>query len=88
VLVLRPSVLIEPYAYLDPSDPFKTQFSVTNDGLLSINDVQISCRLDNVVAQSRNIRVHIADSESRDFSKSYPEIDSHATETAECLIPL
>jgi hypothetical protein len=54
---LAPRISVSPSASLNPSDPFSTPFEVSNDGYLSIRDVQFLCRLTDVQAQPPGINL-------------------------------
>jgi len=45
---LHPRVSVLPSTYLDPSDPLKALFEVTNEGLLSLYNVKVSCAIERV----------------------------------------
>jgi len=47
-LVLKPSILIEPYATQDARRPFAEQFSVQNNSVYDISQVFSACIIDNV----------------------------------------
>lgn len=45
----RPDIHIEHHGLIDPKQPFRTAFSVTNDGLTSVSEVTSFCRMNDIV---------------------------------------
>ena len=48
-VALYPKPSVTPSTYLDPSNPLKTLFNVSNDGFIPLHDVQVSCAINQVV---------------------------------------
>src|SRR4051812_18087253 len=48
VLSFSSRISVSPSLQLDPSDLFSTQFQVSNDGYLSIYNVQFTCRYNHI----------------------------------------
>lgn len=49
---LHPKISVSSSTYLDPSAPLKALFNVTNDGLMTLHNVQPSCAIRHVVLDS------------------------------------
>jgi hypothetical protein len=45
VVILYPKPTVEPYSYLDPKNPLKTSFKISNDSFLPLYNVKISCAI-------------------------------------------
>jgi hypothetical protein len=80
---LWPRVDIEPYTSLDPHSPFAQQFSVQNNSLYPLKNVQPRCRIDKIRSQGRpNLAM---DNSTVIFPKERVEsLSSSAKTTATC----
>jgi hypothetical protein len=88
VASLKPKPVVAPSTYLDPSDPLKALFTVTNDGFLSLQNVQASCAVRNVTLVTGMKIVGTPDFTSRLVNPTHAskELASDESDTVYCAL--
>jgi len=82
-LVFTSDVTITPRVRLDPSDPFSTLFTVTNEGAFPIENVTFSCHLNYV--EIRNYMVATRDQDALVDPNREPEIEGRKSQDVVCI---
>ena len=79
---LRPKVLIEPYASLNPHNPFTQQFSIENQSLYTISELSPRCELNLVEAEHATWK----DVGVKDVKDAATSLDSGTKTTGTCAL--
>jgi hypothetical protein len=82
ILSLLPRLSVSNLESLDPDDPFSTPFVVSNDGVLGINDVVLSCIL--VRLESATQHWAVEGFRSVGYAPTIPRLDPGEQGTAPC----
>jgi hypothetical protein len=77
-------ISVSPIATLDPSDPFATKFSVSNEGSLAIKDVRLSCLANAKAKTAEGGRMEMMDSTS--YMGNIGNLAANDKATARCNI--
>ena len=79
--LFHPYVSLHPDQRLNPSDPFSTEFTITNEGNFNIRDLTSTCIFGNVET-THNVGMYGL---ARPSLKSIPRIEPKLSSTIECL---
>tara|TARA_B100000614_G_scaffold259934_2_gene285630 strand:- start:340 stop:921 length:582 start_codon:yes stop_codon:yes gene_type:complete len=88
VVTLYPKVSVEPDSYLDPKNPLKTLFRITNEGFLPLYDVRILSAIHEVKSKREKRIIGVTDYKSRLFNPIHvaDKISSGESDTAYCAL--
>jgi hypothetical protein len=81
--VFTSDVTITPRVRLDPSDPFSTLFTVTNEGAFPIENVAFACHLNYV--EIRNYKIATRDQDALVDPNREPEIKGRKSQDVVCI---
>jgi hypothetical protein len=76
-------VSFTPRTRLDPTDPFSTLFTVTNEGVFDIEDVRFACHMNDV--EEIRYLVTVQNLDGATDPKWEPEIKPHKSQDVACL---
>jgi len=87
-VALYPKVSVEPDSYLDPKNPLKTLFRITNDGFLPLYNVKILSAINEVKSNGEQRMTGDTDYKSRFFNPIHvaDKISYGESDTAYCAL--